>query len=434
MKQAFTRRSIIATTSGNVLEWYDFTVYGFLAPIIGSVFFPADNRLASILSAFAVLAVGYGVRPLGSIIFGHIGDVMGRKPALLISVLVMGFGSLGIAILPTYEQIGIAAAVLLVIIRVLQGISVAGEFTASGVMTIEQSPPERQARNGAFIVCAMLLGCVLGSAVPALLSTFLTEEQVTAWGWRLPFLFGALIAVLCAVLRRDLSESLAAGQKEQSGVSPVYETLRHHFGLLVQMVILLIPTAVIYFLIFVYAASYLTDEMHVSSSRALDITTTNLLIMALAAPIFGLLAGRFGLRVVLMTTTLLTIVLAWPLWSMMHDTSSTSIFLGQMGLALLNSAGWALAVTILTGVSAPGLKCSTVALGYNTCMALFGGTTPIIATYLVSRTSDDFAPVYYLIATSILSLWVIWRLPALKAKWDRTGEGQIKKPAIAKPG
>ena len=419
LKQKFSRKAIVATTSGNVLEWYDFTVYGFLAPIIGSVFFPTGDRLAEILSAFAVLAVGYAVRPIGSIIFGHIGDVMGRKPALLISVIAMGFGSLAIALLPTYQQIGVSAAVLLVVIRVLQGISVAGEFTASGVMTIEQSPPERQARNGAFIICAMLLGCVLGSAVPALLSNFLTHDQITEWGWRVPFLLGAVIAALSAILRRNLAESLTPQQQKKSGMSPVAQTLRYHLGLLAQIVVLLIPTAVIYFLIFVYAASYLTSEMHVSAARALDITTVNLLLMALAAPVYGMLAGRFGLRAVLLTTTLATIVFAWPLWGLMHHASPVTIFFGQMGLALLNSAGYALAVTTLTVISPPGLKCSTVALGYNSCMALFGGTTPIIATYLVSRTSDDFAPVYYLVASSILSLWVIWRLPSLQSRWKQ---------------
>ncbi|MEM8729376.1 MAG: MFS transporter [Pseudomonadota bacterium] len=417
MAKTLSRRSVVATTSGNVLEWYDFTVYGFLAPIIGHIFFPESDRLAAILSAFAVLAVGYAVRPIGSVIFGHIGDKMGRKPALLISVTVMGFGSLAIGLLPTYEQIGITAAILLVAIRVIQGLSVAGEFTASGVMTIEQSAPEHRARNGAFVISAMLFGCTLGAAVPGLMSTVLTDDQVQAWGWRLPFFFGSFIAVLSVILRRDLDETLEPTEEGSTDVSPVLETLRHHFGLLVQIVILLIPTAVIYFMIFVYAASYLTEEMHVSSARALDITTVNLLIMALAAPLIGILAGRIGIRTVFLASTLGVIVLAWPLWGMMHHTSTAMIFFGQLGLALLNTVGWALAISTLTMISPPGLKCSTFALGYNTCMALFGGTTPIIATYLVSRTSDDFAPVYYIIASSILSLWVIWRLPALRAKW-----------------
>lgn len=421
MARKFSSKSIVATTSGNVLEWYDFTVYGFLAPVVGKVFFPESDPFAALLSAFAILAVGYGVRPIGSVIFGHIGDRLGRKPALLISVLMMGFGSLAIALLPTYEQIGISAAFLLVAIRIVQGLSVAGEFTSSGVMTIEQSSPERQALNGSLVVCAMLFGCVVGAAVPALLSSFLSEEQVAQWGWRLPFFFGAFIGFLSAFLRRNLSESPVMANMKHSGVSPVWETVRDHLGLVVQMVVLLIPAAMLYFLIFVYAASYLTDQMHVSSAKALDITTINLVVLTLAAPVYGILAGRYGVRPVLIVATVATIVLAWPLWAMMHNPSTASIFLGQLGLALLNSAGYALAVVTLANISPPHLKCSAVALGYNCSMAIFGGTTPIVATYLVNRTGDDFAPVYYLIIASILSLIVVFRLPALKARADSFG-------------
>ncbi|WP_208987948.1 MFS transporter, partial [Pseudovibrio sp. W74] len=146
-----TPRSIIAATSGNVLEWYDFTVYSFLTATIATQFFPLENRVASLLSAFAVLAVGYAARPIGSVIFGHIGDRVGRKAAMMISVLLMGGGSLAIALLPTYGQIGIAAAILLVLVRIIQGIAVAGEYTASGVLLVEQAEPERRALTGAWI-------------------------------------------------------------------------------------------------------------------------------------------------------------------------------------------------------------------------------------------------------------------------------------------
>lgn len=408
-------RSVVAATSGNTLEWYDFTVYGFLAPIMGKVFFPSDDPFAATLSAFAVLAIGYAARAIGSLVFGHIGDRLGRKPALILSVLLMGGGSLAIACLPTYEQIGVSAAVLLVVIRILQGISVAGEYTASGVLIVEQTPLERRAFIGSFVPFAMLMGCVLGSAVPAALSSIFSDDQMAAWGWRLPYLFGAIVALFSAILRRNLSESAAMSEVAQLGASPVIVALTQHWRLIVQMVILLIPTAVIYFMIFVYAASYLTGQMHVSSAKALDITTLNLLVMALAAPIYGWLADRFGLRPVLLAAAIASAVLAAPLWGLMHQTSLMLIYLGQLGLALINGVAWALSVTALTSIAPPGLRVSAVALGYNICMAIFGGTTAIIATYLVARTGDDFAPVYYMIAAALLSIPVIWRLPKLVA-------------------
>ena len=161
-----TPRAVIAATSGNVLEWYDFTVYGFLAPTLGRIFFPSEDHFASLLSAFAVLAVGYAARPIGSVIYGHIGDHFGRKPALISSVTLMGVGSILIGLLPTHAAIGVTASVLLVVIRVIQGISVAGEYTASGVLIVEEARRESRGFVGSWIACAMMLGCVLGSGVP----------------------------------------------------------------------------------------------------------------------------------------------------------------------------------------------------------------------------------------------------------------------------
>ncbi|WP_299472270.1 MFS transporter [uncultured Roseibium sp.] len=414
-KTKLTPKAIAAASSGNVLEWYDFTVYGFLAPTLATLFFPSDDKLASLLSAFAVLAVGYAARPLGSVIFGHIGDRIGRKSALMISVLLMGGGSFAIASLPTYEQVGVTAAVLLVAIRVVQGVSVAGEYTASGVLLVEQSGENRRAMTGAWVAFAMMWGCVLGSAVPAGFSSFLSAEQMTDWGWRIPFALGGVVAVFSAILRLSLTETARADDPDED-TSPVWQSLRDHWRLIGQMVLLLIPTAVIYFVIFVYAVSYLSSEAGFSSTKALDITTVNLIVMALFVPVCGWAADRFGLRPVLLVAAIATLVLAAPCWWLMHRPDTASVFLGQFGLTLASTAGWALSVTALTLTAAPHLRCSTVALGYNICMAVFGGTTPILATYLVNRTGDDYAPVYYVILATLISIPVIWRLPDLIKK------------------
>ena len=411
-KTTLTPRSIVAAASGNVLEWYDFTVYGFLAPTLAVLFFPSESKLASLLSAFAVLAVGYAARPIGSVIFGHIGDRIGRKTALMISVLLMGAGSLAIAVLPTYEQIGVTAAILLVLIRIVQGISVAGEYTASGVLLVEQAQSGRKALTGAWVAFAMMWGCVLGSAVPAGFSSILSTEQMSDWGWRLPFLLGALVAVFSAILRRSLSETVLV-QDAKEGISPIWESLRDHLALIGQMVLLLIPTSVIYFVIYVYAVSYLSSEADFTSAAALDITTANLVIMALFVPVCGLAADRFGLRPVFLAGAIGTLVLAWPCWWLMHRAETLPVFLGQFGLTLTSTAGWALSITALTLIAPSHLRCSVVALGYNICLAVFGGTTPMVATYLVNRTGDDYAPVYYMIVATLVSIPVIWRLPKL---------------------
>lgn len=404
---------MLAATSGNVLEWYDFTVYGFMAPILGRLFFPSDDPVASLLSAFAVLAVGYAARPLGSVIYGHIGDRLGRKPALVSSVILMGGGSILIGALPTHAEIGLAASVSLVAIRILQGISVAGEYTASGVLVVEEAETRSRGLMGAWIAFAMMSGCVLGSGVPAIIGALLTNEQMSAWGWRVPFFIGGSVAVFSAILRSHLSESSQLRDLSIRGKFPVWTALRDHWSAILQMIVLLIPTAIIYFLIFVYAASYLTDRMHFTTAQALDISTVNLVVIAVLGLAVGTVSDRFGRRVVLTVGALATLLFAMPLWSLMHEPSLAIVFLGQLGFAAINAVGWALSITVLCEMVPTAVRCSAVSLGYNACMALFGGTTPFIATYLVERTSDDFAPVYYLMASTLLSLIVIARLPKL---------------------
>ncbi len=412
-RSTMTPRAQIAAASGNVLEWYDFTVYGFLAPTLGSAFFPSDDHVASLLSAFAVLAVGYAARPIGSVIFGHIGDRIGRKPALISSVILMGVGSLFIGLLPTHAQIGVTASVLLVLVRVVQGISVAGEYMASGVLMVESADEKSRAFTGSWITFAMMWGCVLGSGVPAIINSFLTGEQMNEWGWRIPFFVGAAVALFSAVLRMHLSESaVMKGLTDRVG-SPIKSALTNYWHVILQIIVLLIPTAILYFIIFVYAASYLTDQMHFSTFQALDISTINLIVIAFLALVVGYYAGRFGYRAMFMFGAIGTLLFAWPLWLLMHRQDLYFVFLGQMGFAAFNAIGWALSIAALSEIAPAQVRCSVVALGYNACMAAFGGTTPMVATYLVNRTGDDFAPVYYVMTATVASIFVILRLPNL---------------------
>ncbi|MGF1473036.1 MAG: MFS transporter [Rubrobacteraceae bacterium] len=404
-------RGISAAISGNVLEWYDFTAYGFLAPIIATVFFPSNDPVASLLSSFAVLAVGYAARPIGSAVFGHVGDHIGRKTAMLWSVLMMGAGSVAIGLLPTHAQIGIIAPLLLVAIRIVQGIAVAGEYTASGILVIEETAPRSRFFVGSWIPFAMMLGCVLGSSVPAGMSSIVSAEAMSAWGWRLPFFFGGVVALFSFVLRTTLSESSAMAGLERTGPSPVIVAITGYWRQIGQMVGLLIPTAIIYFLIFVYAASYLTDQMHFSTADALDISTVNLAVIAFFSLAIGYAADRIGYRTAYLIGAVGTLLFAWPLWYLMHEPNLLLIFVGQLGFAALNAIGWSLSLTTLAGLVPANVRCSAVAAGYNICMALFGGTTPFVATYLVSRTSDDYAPVYYVMAATVVSIIAILRLP-----------------------
>ena len=406
-------RSVVAAVSGNALEWYDFCVYGFLAPVIATLFFPSDNQVTALLSAFAVFAVGYAARPIGSVIFGHIGDRVGRRPALMLSIAIMCVSSVALGLLPTYDQIGVAAPVLLTLIRIAQGIAVAGEYGASGILIIENARQERRALMGSWVVFAMMGGSMLGSLVPALMNDLLTEEQIAAWGWRIPFFLGAVVAIAGLILRRTLSDKseLPVAAQDLPLTPPIIEILRTERGTLLRIILLLMPIGILYFLIFTYAASYLVEQSHFTSAQALNITTLNLVLMTLAIPVFGVLGDRFGLRNTYLTIAFATFVTAVPAWWLMHRPDLGLVFFGQLVLALVNGAASALTVAALAGMCKPHLRCSTIALGYNLSMAIFGGTTPLVATYIANRTGGDFAPIFYLIFATLLSLPVLWRLP-----------------------
>ena len=399
-----------------MLEWYDFAVYGTLAPILGKLFFPADDPTASLLAAFGVFAIGYAARPLGGIILGHIGDRMGRKPALILSVMMMGAGTTAIGVLPTHAEIGTAAAVLLVVLRILQGLSVGGEYPSSIVFLAEHAPPERRGYVASWPMFGSVVGFLLGSALGALISNFMSEAALEAWGWRLPFLFGAVIALCGVLFRRHMSEPPAFAAARAPTAAPIVAAFREHWRAIVQIIGLSLVNAVGFYLLWVYATSYLTDRMHVSTADALDINTLSLVVMMPAVTLSAILSDRIGRKPLLYFVSLGTLLLAWPLWWLMHHQSFLLILLGQVGFAVLYGAGYAGLSAVMIEILPAGVRCSASAIGYNICLGLFGGTTPLVATYLVERTADDFAPAYYLMATAVISLIATLSLPETARK------------------
>ncbi|GAB5374742.1 MAG: glycine betaine/L-proline transporter ProP [Acuticoccus sp.] len=415
------RRGVAAAVSGNLLEWYDFTIYGFLAPILATLFFPSGDHTAALLASFATLAVGYAARPLGSVIFGHVGDRFGRKPAMVVSVALMGAGSLALALLPTYAAVGIAAPILLLVVRIVQGIAVAGEYTASGILLVEGATARRRFFVGSWIPFAMGWGCVLGSGVPAALSGAIGETAMHEWGWRVPFFLGAGVGFVSLALRAGIEEPPPADDMGAPDGSPVRAALARHWGVILKMVGLMAPAAIVYFMVFVYAASYLTDVMHLSTAAALDITTANLVVVAVLSLLAGVLADRLGYRRVLFIAAAGTVLLALPLWRLMHVDDLRLIFLGQFGFAAFSAMWWGLSMTVLAGLVPAAVRCSAVAIGYNSAMAIFGGTTPFVATWLVARTADDMVPAYYAMAACAVSLAIVPTLPKFLAFGSANG-------------
>ena len=411
----------IAGIVGNILEWYDFAVYGFLAPIIGELFFPAEDPTVSIIAAFGAFAAGFLVRPFGSLLFGHIGDKLGRRQGLILSVTLMAIPTFTIGLLPDYAAIGATASVLLVLMRMLQGLSVGGEYTTSIVFLVENSPPNRRAFYASWGTWGAVAGILTGSAVGALVVNFLTPDQVTSWGWRLPFLLGLVIGLAGLYLRRQNAQQ---DEIPVSNVkSPVIEAFRDHWRAILKVAGINIVMAAAFYMCFVYVTTWLQETVHVSPAKSLDINSLNMFLLLLFIPPAATLADHLGRKPMLISGTIGVLLFAYPLFSLMHHDDSLPVFLGQFGFVILMSMILGTYPAVIAEMLPSGVRVSAISIGYNLCLAIFGGTTPLVCAYLIARTGDDLSPAFYLMATAVVSLVVLLTIPETSGKDIHTSSG-----------
>jgi MFS transporter, MHS family, proline/betaine transporter len=387
------RRGVIAGVVGNVLEWYDFALFGFFAHQIGAHFFPASDPTASLLAAFGTFAAGFFMRPVGGALFGWVGDRYGRKQALIWSVLAMAFPSFLIGVLPGAATIGIAAPVLLLVFRLLQGLAVGGEYMASAVFLVEGSPPGRRGLMGSWGPLGASLGTLLGSVAGALVNATMSPEAVMAYGWRIPFIIGLGVGLGGLAIRRHYLERVP---HQAPAKSPLKEAFTVHWRTMVHLVSLIAGISVGFYTTFVYAPTWLTQEVGVPARTALWINTLVMALSLFALPAAGIASDRFGRRPVLLVATGLFALLAYPLMALMGQGETGGIFAGQLGLAVLVAANGGAMPATMAELAPWRVRCSVMSVAYNIGMALLGGTTPLVAEWLVSRTGMRLAPAWYL--------------------------------------
>jgi len=406
------RRNALAGAIGSVLEWYDFAIYGYLAPIIGKRFFPSDDPVASLLAAFGVFAIGFAARPVGGALLGYLGDKAGRKPALMVSVMTMGVATFLIGVLPTYDRIGALAALLLVALRIAEGISVGGEFTGSIVLLGEHAPVDRRGSYAIWPEVGCMVGLLFGSGIGALTSGLLGPARMLAWGWRVPFLLGATIAIWGIVFRRQMTESpLLEEARRTAPQASLRSVLLSHGGTVARFVGILFTAGIGFYTMFVYAASYLTEHMHVSTARALDINSACMLVMIAVIIAAAVLSDRLGRKPLIYAANVGILALAWPLWWLMQQESLLVIFFGQAGFGTLFALGFGSIPALMAELLPPQVRCTGIGVAYNISVGLFGGTAPLVVTYLVARTGDDFTPAYVVMGAAVVSLSSLLGLP-----------------------
>lgn len=394
------RRIIFAGLVGNVMEWYDFAVYGYFAGVIGHQFFPSDNPTASLIAAFGAFAAGFLVRPLGGLVFGRIGDLVGRKRTLTLSVIAMAVPTVLIAFLPTHATIGIAAPLLLVALRIVQGLSVGGEYTSSLVFLVEHAPAHRRAFNAVWGPWGATAGILLGSGVGAILSNVLDEAQIVGWAWRLPFLAGGLVAMTGYLVRRTIH----ADKVSMASRSPVFDVFGKFRASILRVALLNVGFGVAFYAAFVYAVTYIKEIDRLPERVAFNLNTGSMALLLLILPGAAWLSDRFGRKPLLIAGSAMLALGAVPLFHLMHTMDPTIIFLGEVGFVL--------AVGILIGgiVAASGelipeaVRCTGLAFAYNATVGWFGGTTPMIAAWLIASTGDPIMPAYWIALAGTVSL------------------------------
>jgi len=407
-------RMLVAGAIGNVLEWYDFAAYGYFAATFGRNFFPSTDHLVSLLSAFGVFAVAFMMRPIGSIIFGHIGDRYGRKRALMVSVTAMALSTFAIGLLPTYAHIGSLAPLLLILLRMIQGISVGGEYTTSIIFLVEQSAPQRRGFIGSWASFSATAGALLGSLVGGVVTRLLDPAEVLAWGWRLPFLPGILLGAVAYVMRRQLLE------EDYSHVRfdqlPFVEAFKTSWREILRGFAIVLVIAVAFYLIFVYLATYLQQVDSISAARAFAINTISMIFLLILTPFAGKLADRLGRNKLLAAGVAGFALLSWPLFLLLDHPATVAILLGQCGFAVLMATYSGALPAALVEMYPHRIRCSALSLTYNVSMGLAGGTAPMIAVYLMGTTHSPISPAIYLMAAAAISLVGVLSMT------DRTGK------------
>jgi len=406
---AAVRRGVIAGFVGNVLEWYDFALFGFFAQQIGTHFFPAGDPTASLLAAYGTFAAGFLMRPVGGALFGWVGDRFGRKQALIWSVLAMAIPSFCIGVLPSTVTIGLAAPILLLVFRLLQGIAVGGEYMASSVFLVEGAPAGRRGWMGSWGPLGAFAGTLLGSAAGAIVNASMSPEAVMAYGWRIPFILGIAVGLGGLAIRRHYVERVP---HQAPSKSPLAEAFRSHWRTMLHLVTLTAALSVGFYTTFVYAATWLSQVVGVPARTALMVNTFAMAIALLIIPAAGVASDRVGRRTVLAVAAGALALLAYPLMALMARGQIAGIIAGEIGLAVLVAVLSGAMPATMAELAPWRVRCTVLSVAYNLGMALLGGTTPLVAAWLVVRTGVQLAPAWYLATAAALTFIGSLLLPA----------------------
>jgi MHS family proline/betaine transporter-like MFS transporter len=401
-------RAAFGATVGNILEWYDFAVYGFFSLTISHLFFPTGNDLTSILLTVGTFGVGFVMRPIGALVLGSYSDRRGRKAGLVITIMLMAAGTAMVGFAPTYATAGIAAPLIIVLARLIQGFSAGGEVGGSTALLVEYAPRDQRGFYGAWQQASQAAALLLGSLIGAILTGLLSTDQLNAWGWRIPFILGLIIGPTGFWIRRSMQESPSFLERNLRPDNPVFETIhRHRKGVFVGLTITIAWTVFTYCFL-VYMPTYAVRQLHLSQFQALLANSVGLVAVLVLAPFFGSLSDHVGRQLPMLIAVSAMILFTYPLflWITSRPTLPSLIAV-QLIFGTLTAMYTGPAPTLLSELFPTEVRSTGLSLAYNLAVCIFGGFAPFIATALIAWSGNSLAPTFYVIAASLLSFCAI---------------------------
>ncbi|NEW45222.1 MHS family MFS transporter [Nocardia cyriacigeorgica] len=417
------RKVAMATLVGTTLEWYDFMLYGTAsALILGKQFFPSMSPAAGTLAAFATFAVGFGARPIGGLLFGHFGDRIGRRTTLVVSLILMGVSSTLIGVLPTYDSIGFWAPVLLVMLRLIQGVGLGGEGAGAVVFSMEHAPHGRLNRYASFPQMGTPAGLVLANAVFLGTSALMPEDAFLSWGWRIPFLLSVVLVVVGLVVRLTITESAQYADLVRRGEVPSFplrDALRVGPARLLLILCAAIATSAVVYIFMVFTLTYGTKSLDFSRDFLLLGVIVSSVLWCLTMPLWGALADRYGTHRVFLAGTAALLVWSAVYFPLLNTGNPVVVYVALLGMGAVLPISHSVGGIIVAELFPPAVRYSGTSLIVQVSVILGGGLAPLIATALWTAGASSLAVSCYAIGIctlSLISTYVLfWVLPLVRA-------------------
>ncbi|MFF5962979.1 glycine betaine/L-proline transporter ProP [Streptomyces collinus] len=412
---ALVKRAVKAAALGNAMEWFDFGVYSYIAVTLGKVFFPSGNPTAQLLSTFGAFAAAFLVRPLGGMVFGPLGDRVGRQKVLALTMIMMAAGTFAIGLIPSYATIGVGAPILLLVARLVQGFSTGGEYAGASTFIAEYAPDKRRGFLGSWLEFGTLAGYIAGAGLVTIMTALLSADDLTSWGWRIPFLIAGPMGIIGLYLRMRLEETPAFAAEAEKAENnrpktPLREMVAGQWRALLLCVGLVLVFNVTDYMLLSYMPSYLTGQLHYDETHGLLVVLGVMALMMIVQPFAGALTDRVGRRPVIAAGCAGFLLLSVPALLLIREGSLLAVALGMGALGLLLVCFTASMPSALPALFPTKVRYGSLSIGFNVSVSLFGGTTPLVVTALIGATGNMMMPAYYMMAAAVIGGFAVWRM------------------------